>query len=235
MVPAQYLAGIKPLFQVMIRPTPTNSSTTSSGTPPPPYHSTINGRVESWMAGRALTAQNDTLERAIEIVFAVKPTRVVTDAKLPKEKYDFYVNLPHRQTQVAFEAVFVQAVAATFNLTVRREVRDIEVLVLETNTASLVALSKSINPDGKYSAFCDEAAATNQPLSTLAEELEISSAKPVLDETGLTNHYDFDIKWKQKNYSHPNIAGMIAAVKSLGLELVPEKKPTEVVVVRKAQ
>ena len=106
-------------------------------------------------------------------------------------------------------------------------------LVLRTNATSLDALSKSVNPDGKYSAFCDEAAATNQPLSALAEELEISSAKPVLDETRLTNHCDFDIKWKQKDYSHPNIAGMIAAVKSLGLELVPEKKSMEVVVVSK--
>lgn len=239
MIPAQYLAGIKPMFQVLIRPTPTNSTTASPGTPLPPYHSTINGRVESWISGRALTAQNDTLEQAIEIVFAVKPTRVVADAKLPKEKYDFYITLPpvngHHQKQAIFEAIFAQAVSATFGLTVERETRDIEVLVLKTNAASLAALSESINPDGKYSAFCNEAAATNQPLSALAEELEISSAKLVLDETGLTNHYDFDIKWEQKDYSHPNIAGMIAAVKTLGLELVPEKRSMEVVVVGKAQ
>jgi uncharacterized protein (TIGR03435 family) len=235
MIPAQYLAGIKPLFQVMIRPTPTNSTTASPGTPLPPNHSTINGRVESWMAGRALTAQNDTLEGAIEIVFAVKPTCIVADAKLPKDNYDFYITLPRvdrrPQNQATFEAVFAQAVAATFNLTVKRETRDVDVLVLRTNATSLDALSKSVNPDGKYSAFCDEAAATNQPLSALAEELEISSAKPVLDETGLTNHYDFDIKWKQKDYSHPNVAGMVVAVKKLGLDLVPVKKSLEVVVV----
>src|SRR5208282_3494956 len=240
MIPAQYLAGIKPMFQVLIRPTPTNSTTASPGTnlPPAQNRRMSDQPVEIWSA-RALTAQNDTLEGAIEIVFAVKPNRVVADAKLPKDKYDFYITLPpgNRQSrnQATLEAVFAQAVAATFRLTVKRETRDIEVLVLKTNATSLEALPKSTNPDGKYSAFCDEAAATNQPLSALAEELEISSAKPVLDETGLTNHYDFDIKWKQKDYSHPNIAGMIAAVKSLGLELVPENKSMEVVVVRKAQ
>jgi len=241
MIPAQYLAGIKPVFQVLIRPTPTNSAPTSPGTNPPPamYRLMYNRPVETWIPGRALTAQNDTLEKAIEIVFAVKPTRVVADAKLPKEKYDFYMTLPpgngHHQKQAAFEAIFAQAVSATFGLTVERETRDIEVLVLKTNATSVDALTKSINPDGKNSAFCNEAAATNQPLSALAEELEISSTKLVLDETGLTNYYDFDIKWKQKDYSHPNIAGMIAAVKTLGLELVPEKKPMAVVVVRKAQ
>jgi len=190
--------------------------------------------VESWMYGQALTAQNDTLNRAIEVVFNVKATRIVAETKLPKDKYDFYINLPHRQSQAAFEAMFSQAVAATFGLTVKRETRDIDVLVLRTNATSLDALSKSINPDGKYSAFWNEAAATNQPLSALAEELEISSAKVVFDETGLTKPYDFDIKWEQKDYAHPNVAGMIVAVKTLGLDLVPVKKPLEVIVVSKS-
>jgi uncharacterized protein (TIGR03435 family) len=106
--------------------------------------------------------------------------------------------------------------------------------VLRTNPTSLNALSKSINPDGKYSAFCNEAAATNQPPSALAEELEISSSEPVLDETGLTNLYDFDIKWEQKDYAHPNVAGMIGAVKKMGLDLVPVKKSLEVIVVSKS-
>ena len=239
MIPAQYLAGIKPMFQVMIRSTPTNSTTASPGANlPPALNRRISDQpVETWSA-RALTAQNDTLERAIEIVFAVKPNRVVADAKLPADKYDFYITLPpgNRQprNQANLEAVFAQAVAATFNLTVQREMRDIDVWVLKTNATSLEALSKSTNPDGKYSAFCNEAAATNQPLRALAEELEISGAKLVLDETGLTNHYDFDIKWKQKDYSHPNIPGMIDAVKTLGLELVPGKRSLEVVVVHKA-
>ncbi|MFZ0828027.1 MAG: TIGR03435 family protein [Verrucomicrobiia bacterium] len=238
MIPAQYLAGIKPMFQVMIRPTPTNSTTASPRTnQPPALNRRMSDRpVETWSA-RAMTAQNDTLERAIEIVFAVKPNRVVADAELPTNKYDFYITLPPgnrpSRNQTNLEAVFAQAVAASFDLTVQREMRNIDVWVLKTNAASLETLSKSTNPDGKYSAFWNEAAATNQPLSALAEELEISGAKLVLNETGLTNHYDFDIKWTQKDYSHPNIAGMIDAVKTLGLELVPEKRSMEVVVVRK--
>ena len=241
MIPGQYKMGIKPLFQVMIRPTPTNSTPSPPGKnlPPGMYNLMYNRPVETWMHGQALTLQNDPLNRAIEVAFGVKMTRIVAETELPKEKYDFYITLPpingHPQTQATFEAVFAQAVAATFGLTVKRETRDIDVLVLRTNATSLDALSKSINPDGKYSAFCDEAAATNQPLSALAEELEIKIAKPVLDETGLTNHYDFDIKWEQKDYAHPNLAGMTTGVKKLGLDLVPVKKSVEVIVVCKAQ
>jgi uncharacterized protein (TIGR03435 family) len=241
MIPGQYKMGIRPLFQVMIQPAPTNSTSAPPGKnlAPGMYNLMYNRPVETWMHGQALTLQNDPLSRAVEVAFGVKPTRIVAETKLPKEEYDFYITLPpingHPQKQATFEAVFAQAVAATFGLTVKRETRDIDVLVLRTNTTSLDALSKSINPDGKYSAFCDEAAATNQPLSALAEELEIIIAKPVLDETGLTNHYDFDIKWEQKDYAHPNLAGMTAGVEKLGLDLVPVKKSMEVIVVSKAQ
>jgi uncharacterized protein (TIGR03435 family) len=232
-VPGQYEAGIKPLYQVMIRPTPTNTVPASRGNNL--SSSDDNRPVECWMPGRALTAQNDTLENAIKIVFDVKPTRLIVETKLPKEKYDFYITLPpagrHPQKPFVFESVFSQAVAATFGLDVRRQMRDVDVLVLRTNAASLEILSRSTDPDGAYSAFWNEAAATNMPLKTLAEELEISSSKPVLDETGLTNQYNFEIKWKQKDYSRPNIPGMIDAVKKMGLTLDEMKRPMKVVVV----
>jgi uncharacterized protein (TIGR03435 family) len=241
MVPGQFKAGIKPMFQVMIRPTPTNSTALPprGKMSPVAYDMMYNQPVEGWIRGEALTLQKDTLSRAIEVVYDVKPTRIVSETKLPKEKYDFYITMPpvngRPQTPAAFEAVFAQAVASTFGLTVKRETRAIEVLVLRANATSLDTLSKSINPDRKYSAYCNEAAATNQPLSMLASELEISSAKPVFDETGLTKSYDFDIKWEQKDYAHPNIAGMIGAVKQLGLELVRVKKSMEVIVVSRAK
>jgi uncharacterized protein (TIGR03435 family) len=228
-IPGQYKMGIKPLFQIMILPVPTNSTNSSS-------EKIYQRPIEIWSLGRALTLQNDTLNRAIEVVFNVKPTLIVANAPLPKDKYNFFITLPtpNRHPQIPiFESLFSQAVEATFGLTVKREMKDIDVLIIKTNSTSLDTLSKSINSEGKYSAFADEAAATNQPLSMLAQELEISSAMPVLDESGLTNLYDFDIKWQQTDYAHPNVSSMIEAVQKLGLNLVPVKKSTEVVVVSK--
>jgi len=223
MVPGQYKMGIKPLFQVMIRPALTNATTSSRP-------------VESWMQNRALTIQNDPLNQAIQIAFSVKPTRIVAEADLPKEKYDFYINLPEIKeqppTKEKFEALFAQAVADAFGLTVKREKRDIDALVVKTNAHGLGILLHSTNSTGENRAFPGEASASDKPLSGLAEELEMIIAKPVLDETGLTNHYDFDIKWAQKDYAHPNIAGITEAVTRMGLDLVPEKKTIEVVVVR---
>jgi uncharacterized protein (TIGR03435 family) len=223
LIPGQFRMGIKPLYQVMIQHTLTNSTLS-------PRH------VETW-SRHAMTLQNEELNRAIQIAFDVKPARIVVETELPKEKYDFYITLQpvkdRHKNQDRFEAVFAQAVAATFGLTVKRETRDIDLLVLKTNATTLERLSQSTNSSGEYSTDSGEAAATDKPLSALAEALEIVAAKPVLNETGLTNHYSFDIKWEQKDFSHPNLAGITGAVNKLGLDLVPVKKSLEVIVVCK--
>jgi uncharacterized protein (TIGR03435 family) len=239
MVPGQYKAGIRPLFQVMIQPAPTNSTDLRLPSGNDRINEMAERGPETWMPAQAMTLKHVSLSRAIEMAYDVKPARIVAETKLPREKYDFYITVPpvneHPKKQEVFEAVFAQAVEATFGLTVKRETRDIDVLVLKTNAKSREALSKSTNPDGKYLAGWNEAAATNKPLSVLREELEVASAMPVFDETHLSNHYDFDIKWKQKDYAHPNVPGMIDAVKGLGVDLVPMKKSLEVIIVRKAQ
>ena len=233
-IPGQYKLGIRPSFQVMIQPT--NSTSVQRRRTRNPLG--FDNPVEFLLPGQALTLESVPLNRAIEVVFGAQPSHVVAETKLPKEKYDFYITLPpvsgQPQTQAALEQVFAQAVAATFGITVKREIREVDVLALRTNAMSQGALPRSVNRDGKYSAFCNEAAATNQPLSTLAHDLEISSAQPVFDETGLAAPCDFDIKWEQKDYAHPNVAGMIAAVKQLGLDLVPVKKSLEVIMVSKS-
>ncbi|HEX4349208.1 MAG TPA: TIGR03435 family protein [Verrucomicrobiae bacterium] len=233
-IPDQYKLGIRPSFQVMIQPT--NSTAVQRKRTRNPLG--FDNPVEYLLPGQALTLEGVPLNRAIEVVFGVQPSHIVAETKLPKGKYDFYITLPpingQPRTQAALEDVFAGAVAATFGVTVKRETRDVDVLVLKTNAMSGDALSRSINHDGKNGACWNEAAAIHQPLSMLAQELEISSAMRVFDETGLTKPCDFDIKWEQKDYAHPNIAGMIAAAKQLGLDLVPAKKSLEVILVSRS-
>ena len=71
----------------------------------------------------------------------------------------------------------------------------------------------------------------NTPIKGFARSLETQLKKPVLNKTGLTNRYDLQLKWKQEGREVvPEV--LIEAVRSqLGLELVPAKRPVEVVVV----
>jgi uncharacterized protein (TIGR03435 family) len=217
-VPGQYRIGAKPLFQVLIRP-PSRTN-----------------QIETWSAS-GLTFQPAMLKTAIEHVFNVEGTRIVAEVELPKEWYEFYITLPWTngspQGKDMLEAVFAPAVQATFGLTVKREVRDVDVLVLKTNSASLERLTASTNRNGQNSFGWGEVSGTGMTMSSLTEGLEHAVSMPVIDETGLTNRYSFDVKWDQKDRA-PNPAGMMAAVREFGLDLVPAKKSLKMVVVRKA-
>ena len=221
-IPGQYRMGIKPLFQVMILSQPTNSTPRSEP-------------VESWNP-HAMTLQNVSLNKAIERAFDAKQTRIVTETELPVEKHDFYISVPpdisRPKNRDALEGAFAQGVAATFGLTVRRERREVDLLVLKANATTLGSLSQSTNPRGEYQVEPGEASATDKPMAALAGLLESITRKPVLDETGLTNRYSYDIKWEQKD-ARPNVAGVTEAVKKLGLDLVQVKKSLEVIVISK--
>jgi uncharacterized protein (TIGR03435 family) len=59
---------------------------------------------------------------------------------------------------------------------------------------------------------------------------------PVIDQTGLTNNFDIDLKWKQSNWREPNPDGLKQAVlDQLGLELAPSREPIEMLVVEKVK
>ena len=183
-----------------------------------------------------MTLQNVSLNKAIERAFDAKQTRIVTETELPVEKHDFYISVPpdisRPKNRDALEGAFAQGVAATFGLTVRRERREVDLLVLKANATTLGSLSQSTNPRGEYQVEPGEASATDKPMAALAGLLESITRKPVLDETGLTNRYSYDIKWEQKD-ARPNVAGVTEAVKKLGLDLVQVKKSLEVIVISK--
>jgi uncharacterized protein (TIGR03435 family) len=74
--------------------------------------------------------------------------------------------------------------------------------------------------------------AVNTPLSSLAHSLEFQLAKPVFDDTGLTNRYDFQLKWDQQQSKKATPEMLIPALRDqLGLDLTPAKRMVEVTVV----
>jgi uncharacterized protein (TIGR03435 family) len=58
----------------------------------------------------------------------------------------------------------------------------------------------------------------------------------VIDQTGLANHFDMDLKWDETNWQHPNLESLERALlDQLGLELVPSREPIEMLVVEKSK
>ncbi|MDD5141233.1 MAG: TIGR03435 family protein [Verrucomicrobiales bacterium] len=75
-----------------------------------------------------------------------------------------------------------------------------------------------------------------QPTSTLIGVLEHEFQLPVVDQTGLTEAYDYALKWNEPDRKQPNPDDLKRALlDQFGLELVPTNMPIEMLVVEKAQ
>jgi uncharacterized protein (TIGR03435 family) len=92
------------------------------------------------------------------------------------------------------------------------------------------------NETGSSSSGAGRFECRNNPLSTLTDFLESHFQTPVVDQTGLTRHYNIDLKWEEPDWQHPNNAALRETLlDQLGLELVSTNLPLEMLVVEKAK
>jgi len=74
----------------------------------------------------------------------------------------------------------------------------------------------------------------NQPIASVANFVEIEFRIPVVDQTGLNESYDINLKWNDNgDEQHNNLKQ--ALNDQLGLELVPGVAPVKMLIVEKAQ
>ena len=72
----------------------------------------------------------------------------------------------------------------------------------------------------------------NQSINSLAQALESILNKPVINETMLTNSYDFQLLWNEKASGETDPAELgLALREQLGLKLAPAKREIELLVV----
>jgi uncharacterized protein (TIGR03435 family) len=75
----------------------------------------------------------------------------------------------------------------------------------------------------------------NQTVSGVKWFLESYFATPVIDQTGLADHFDIDLKWEQADWQHLNPESLKQALlEQLGLKLVPGREQINLLVVDKA-
>ena len=73
-----------------------------------------------------------------------------------------------------------------------------------------------------------------QPLRTLVWKLEDEFQIPIVNQTGLTDSYDFALKFSQSGDKQAKLKETkIALLDQLGLELVHSREPIEILVVDK--
>jgi uncharacterized protein (TIGR03435 family) len=174
----------------------------------------------------------------VRVAYGCRPGRVFFADTEPRERYDFISTLPQ-----ASGAALQAELKRKLGFLGRREVRDTDVLVLKVRKSNAPGLKSPIflgRSDGcsRGHYYCD-----NAPLSSnsgyypgITRFLEEYFEMPVIDQTGLTQHFHIDLKWNERWGQDPNHDALKQALlDQLGLELVPSNMPIEMLVVEKAQ
>ena len=160
-------------------------------------------------------------------------TRMVLPLNAPRGQFDYLITVrDHPQER------FQKEIRKQLGLVGRKEIRETEVLLLKVNRPGAAGITVS---DGTPLGAAGTPSRGwldihNQPISTLARNLEGYFAKPILDQTELPDRYDTNLRWIQKgNYQTDSKTLQNALLDQLGLELVPTNMPIEMLMVEKVK
>ncbi len=179
--------------------------------------------------------RNVTLREIIAEAYDCNPSRVVLPSDAPKGDFDFLVTAPgdareHLQTVLAKKLGYAA----------HRETQDADLLILKIENPRLPGLAvspRNENPDLKVAD--GKLYFKHQPLSLMLDGLQAGLSQPILDQTGLTNFYDFSVVWnerieKKMKTGAFDFDGVKKVLSEWGLGLEPDTAPLDMFVVKKA-
>jgi uncharacterized protein (TIGR03435 family) len=207
-----------------------------------PRGSTRVGGTGTWSWSRiypdgTIIGMNCTAEDIIRYAYSkdsdfMPKDRLFLEANLPHQGYDFIANLKSNIKQ-------------GLQLEIRKK------LGLsgqyETRTTGVLALTAGINQNGTESTAILNGHVTigkgnhcilNQTsMAGLAQQLEHYLQVPIVDEAGITNHFDLTLRWPTRDAkSFADLKKiLINRLDQLGLALVPTNMPIEMLVVEKTK
>jgi uncharacterized protein (TIGR03435 family) len=162
----------------------------------------------------------------------ILPSRMILPPNLPKERYDLLLTVPD-----GLEAL-QKEIKKQLHLTVRREVREVDVLVIKDPEAS----ATEGGPERRATAtnpIISPHAMKNLPLWIIAQNIEAYLGKPVLVKTASTNRFNLfiDIEPIVKNqklvYDEEQLKR--AFHDQLGFEIAPSREKIEMLVVERSE
>lgn len=180
---------------------------------------------KGWMVGR-----NVTFQMLMAMAYQYNPGRVYLPPSAPKNDFDFLVTATPPADKLKAEIKKKTGYIASV------ETRDTDVLALKVTDPNSAGLKTSdANERQNTNVKNGRLYFTHTKLETVTGGLEQFLKFPVVDETGLTNYYDFSLEWKAG--TNPNKFTREQFDKILaewGLALEPDTASVEMLVVKKA-
>jgi uncharacterized protein (TIGR03435 family) len=186
------------------------------------------GGVDRKMMGRGFS-----IAAMFAAAYGKNDARVIFTTTAPAGRFDFICTASTHQSEALQKELKKQ-----FGLEGNVEMRETDISVLTVKNPNASGLRPSAAPPNSPASFQTTRGhiiANNIAIPILANALEQSLGIPVIDETGFTNRrFDVNLAWDQ-SAEMLNIDGLKQALREqLGLELVPDKRSVEMLVVNKS-
>lgn len=201
--------GVKPDLQVIIKPIKISVTTTR-------YRPGSN----------RLTADGVPLSVLVYLAYSTDVFHVDWRAPKPVGQYRVSAIVPPGR-EAALLPLLQAGISAQIGITAGWEDRETDVHVLKMAPGTKPTAPSAADKEESYSMVRGTSHAVSQPASRLVSFLTNCLSKLVVDETGLTGRYDWDLPCQT---GQPEVA--IRALSALGLELVPARRVVRLLVVR---
>ena len=194
-----------------------------------------------------LTMTNVTLRTCVRVAFDVKDYQVTGPGWLDEDRYDISAVAAEAGPPKQIHLMLQRLLAERFKLEYHRQTKELPVYVLMVAKGgpkfheSKTEGDFSVQPTGRATATVQRAT-----IAQLVDMLTQVLRMPILDETGLTSHYDVTVdmtSYIPENFEHgpgaapPDIGGIVIAAvqEQLGLKLESRKAPTDLIVIDHAE
>ena len=176
------------------------------------------------------------------IAYGTTPGRILFPDGEPRERYDFAVTVPESP-----KAALQREIKKRLGVVGKLETVETDVMVLKVKTPNAAGLKEhdpALPHTGYYDLVRGRIVSIGRPIATQPPELPLGLTKlvegfvkvPVIDETGLTNLFDIDMRWDEAGGQDSDHEALKQALtEQLGLELVPDRRSVEMLVMEKAK
>jgi uncharacterized protein (TIGR03435 family) len=198
---------------------------------PSKFHKHAEG-IGGKMVGTGLGAE-EVIAAAFSGSFS--SARVISHAELPAGRYDYIATLPGGQT--ANEKALQEKVKSKFGVVAKTETRGADVWLLKVKSPNAPALKRHTGPNkgNGLSPIPGGFRCWNDGMGWLVACFESWGNKPVIDGTGLSDNFDFDLNCSEADLVNRDLDAVNQALAPLGLEVVTTNMPIEMLVVEKAK
>jgi uncharacterized protein (TIGR03435 family) len=204
---------------------PTHFSFPTRGTSLSSYTRSPSGEYVVRQMGRNLP-----LERVIATAYQCNLSQIISPSAEPPGNFDFLVTIPDK-SQEHFKA----AIQKQLGYTAHWEMRNADVLLLETQTSDSRGLKVSTETNSNVSFKNGRYEFIHARLGSAVGFLESGLKQPVLDRTGLTNFYDFSVARSWPIPGGPDQKAAEKILNDLGLKLEPGNERMQMLIVEKAR